>query len=116
MNNGIVNRLFLAALLFVCTDLCGQNVQIKTNLLYDATATINIGSECRLGRPRSLDLSASYNVWAVVRHLPIPAHTTVGSCAVTARGNTGLCSRKAATGSAPPSRGIMSVCTSTAAR
>ena len=74
MNNGIVNRLFLAALLFVCTDLCGQNVQIKTNLLYDATATINIGSECRLGR------------------------------------------RKAATGSAPPSRGIMSVCTSTAAR
>ena len=63
MNNGIVNRLFLAALLFVCTDLCGQNVQIKTNLLYDATATINIGSECRLGRRWSLDLSGSYNGW-----------------------------------------------------
>ena len=101
MNNGIVNRLFLAALLFVCTDLCGQNVQIKTNLLYDAPATINIGSECRLGRRWSLDLRAV---------------TTVGSWAVTGSGNTGLCSRKAATGSAPPSRGIMSVCTSTAAR
>ena len=101
MNNGIVNRLFLAALLFVCTDLCGQNVQIKTNLLYDATATINIGSECRLGRRWSLDLSGSYNGWK------LGGDRKWKHWFVQPEGRYWF-------GSA--SRGIMSVCTSTAAR
>ena len=101
MNNGIVNRLFLAALLFVCTDLCGQNVQIKTNLLYDATATINIGLECRLGRRWSLDLSGSYNGWK------LGGDRKWKHWLVQPEGRYWF-------GSA--SRGIMSVCTSTAAR
>ena len=34
---------------------------IKTNLLYDATATINLGAEFRLGKRMSLDLPFNYN-------------------------------------------------------
>ena len=36
---------------------------IKTNLLYDATATINLGVEFRTGERTSLDLSGNYNTW-----------------------------------------------------
>jgi outer membrane protein OmpA-like peptidoglycan-associated protein len=37
---------------------------IKTNLLYDATATINLGIEVRTGEHTSLDLSGNYNNWS----------------------------------------------------
>jgi outer membrane protein OmpA-like peptidoglycan-associated protein len=36
---------------------------IKTNLLYDATATINLGVEFRTGARTSLDIPLSYNPW-----------------------------------------------------
>lgn len=36
---------------------------IKTNLLYDATATFNLGVEFRTGEKTSLDLPVSYNPW-----------------------------------------------------
>ena len=36
---------------------------IKTNLLYDATATINLGVEIRTGERMSLDISGNYNNW-----------------------------------------------------
>lgn len=36
---------------------------IKTNLLYDATTTFNLGLEFRLSDYLSLDLSANYNPW-----------------------------------------------------
>ncbi len=38
---------------------------IKTNLLYDATATASLGVELRTGRNTSLDLPFSYNAWNV---------------------------------------------------
>lgn len=38
---------------------------VKTNLLYDATATVNLGVEVRTGRRTSLDLPFSYNGWTV---------------------------------------------------
>lgn len=36
---------------------------LKTNLLYDATATLNVGLESRLGRRMTLDLPFNYNPW-----------------------------------------------------
>ena len=36
---------------------------VKTNLLYDATSTINLGTEIGLGRRTTLDLSGNYNSW-----------------------------------------------------
>ncbi len=36
---------------------------IKTNLIYDATTTINLGVEYRTGKRTSLDVSGNYNPW-----------------------------------------------------
>lgn len=41
-----------------------HNVALKTNLLYDATATANLGLEFGLGRKWSLDISGNLNVWS----------------------------------------------------
>ncbi len=40
-----------------------QDVGIKTNLLYDATTTINLGAEVGLARKWTLDISGSLNPW-----------------------------------------------------
>ena len=36
---------------------------VKTNLLYDATATFNLGTEFAVGRKWTLDVSGNYNPW-----------------------------------------------------
>ena len=46
----------------------GQNVALKTNLLYDATLTVNAGIEVGLAPRWSFDLSGNYNGWAVNEH------------------------------------------------
>lgn len=46
----------------------GQDVGIKTNLLYDATLTVNAGVEIGLAPKWSLDLSGNYNSWPVNGH------------------------------------------------
>ena len=38
-------------------------VAVKTNLLYDLTATVNLGVEFRLSDYLSLDISGNYNPW-----------------------------------------------------
>ncbi len=43
-----------------------QSVAIKTNLLYDATATINLGVELAVAPKFTVDLSGNYNNWEVV--------------------------------------------------
>lgn len=40
-----------------------QNLAIKTNLVYDATATVNLGVEIGLGKRTTLDISGNYNAW-----------------------------------------------------
>ncbi len=40
-----------------------QQVAIKTNLLYDAAATINLGAEVRLAPRWTIDISGNYNGW-----------------------------------------------------
>lgn len=44
---------------------CGyaQTVAVKTNALYDATATVNLGLEIALAPKWTLDLSGNYNGW-----------------------------------------------------
>ncbi len=41
----------------------GQLMGVKTNLLYDATTTVNLGVEARLGVRSTLDVPVSYNPW-----------------------------------------------------
>lgn len=40
-----------------------QRIDIKSNLLYDVTTTLNLGAEVGLNRNLSLDVSANYNPW-----------------------------------------------------
>ncbi len=44
-------------------NLNAQTMGIKTNILYDATATFNLGAEIGLGKRTSLDISGNYNPW-----------------------------------------------------
>lgn len=39
-------------------------IAVKTNLLYDATSTLNLGVEFGLGRRTSLDVPINYNPWS----------------------------------------------------
>ncbi len=56
--------LFISSLLFVCAMPAGaQQVGIKTNILYWATTTPNLGAEVALGRKLTIDLTGSYNPW-----------------------------------------------------
>ncbi len=43
-----------------------QSAAIKTNLLYDATGTINLGLEVGLASRWTLDISGNYNDWEVL--------------------------------------------------
>lgn len=42
-----------------------QDVAIKTNLLYDATATVNLGVEIGLAPKWTLDISGNLNAWNI---------------------------------------------------
>lgn len=61
--------LFRMAMVFVgmvlATQLQAQKVAVKTNLLYDATATINAGIEFGLAPKWTLDLSGNFNGWTM---------------------------------------------------
>lgn len=63
-------RKFIGAVVFLCSFavLSGQNVSVKTNLLYDATASVNIGAEFKLAPKWSLDVSGDYNGWTINGH------------------------------------------------
>ena len=59
-----IKTIFAAALLMlVCfgNEAKAQKAAIKTNLLYDATATINLGLEFGLGEKWTMDLSGNFN-------------------------------------------------------
>lgn len=45
-----------------------QDVALKTNLLHDATCTVNAGVEFGLAPRWSLDLSGDYNGWTIREH------------------------------------------------
>ncbi len=53
----------MASCMFSTTHANAQDVGIKTNLLNDATTTINLGVEVGLAPRLSLDLSGNLNLW-----------------------------------------------------
>ncbi len=59
-----MNRI-IAICLFTCSvfAVMAQDFNVKTNLLYDATATINLGAEVKLNNKSTIDVSGSYNNW-----------------------------------------------------
>ncbi len=46
----------------------GQHMSLKSNLLYDATTTMNLGVEARLSDHSTLDIPVSYNPWTFSDH------------------------------------------------
>ncbi len=40
-----------------------QEVAVKTNLLYDATANVSLGAEAAVGQQWTVDLAGSFNLW-----------------------------------------------------
>ncbi|MBO7301080.1 MAG: DUF3575 domain-containing protein [Bacteroidaceae bacterium] len=56
--------LLVFGMLFV-TEAKAQKVAIKTNLVYDATATINAGLEFGLAQKWTLDISGNFNAWNI---------------------------------------------------
>lgn len=56
--------LLTGVLLLLSATVRAQNVAIKSNLLYDATATVNAGVEVGLSSRWTLDLSGNYNGWS----------------------------------------------------
>ncbi len=58
-------KYFISMLFFGLFSLAAQSqhLNVKTNVLYDATATINLGVEMGLGKKTSLDISGNYNPW-----------------------------------------------------
>lgn len=61
----MLRRIFLLLILFAgsAAPVFGQHVGIKTNLLYDATSTLNLGVEVGLSRRITLELSGNLNPW-----------------------------------------------------
>lgn len=63
-----MNNRFLVCLIFLSVTLIGkaQTVAVKSNILYDATATVNLGAEVAFNKHWSLDVSGNYNGWDIV--------------------------------------------------
>ena len=53
----------LFGLFLLPTQTKAQDVAIKTNVLYDATATVNLGVEVALAPKWTLDISGNLNAW-----------------------------------------------------
>ena len=58
----------LLALAASATSAVAQDVAIKSNLLYDATLTANLGVEARLADRWTIDVSGNLNAWTVDGH------------------------------------------------
>ena len=64
-----MKKLLLISLLLITTIFTrAQVVAVKTNLLYDATTTINLGLEFGLSHQWTLDVSGSVNPWMFSNH------------------------------------------------
>lgn len=58
----------IALFLFGTLASSAQNIAVKTNLLYDATATVNAGLEIGLAPKWTLDVSGNLNAWSKDEH------------------------------------------------
>lgn len=60
--------ILLAVFFSLGTAVRAQEVAVKTNLLYDATTTLNLGVEWGLAEKWTLDISGNYNPWEFSRN------------------------------------------------
>lgn len=58
-----VHFIVLLCLLVSAVQTQAQNFGLKTNLVYDATATVNLGAEIGLAPKLTLDVSGNLNLW-----------------------------------------------------
>lgn len=58
-----IKMALMIGLCFLALDASAQKVAVKTNLLYDATSTINLGVEFALTPKWTLDVAGNYNPW-----------------------------------------------------
>lgn len=65
----VLSSLLLALMgVFYSVTAHAQQFGVKTNLLYDATATINLGGELKVAPKWSVDLSGNLNAWNIKGH------------------------------------------------
>lgn len=59
-----MNRILLTLIFIVLSVVCyGQDIAVKSNALYWATTTPNLGAEFGLGKKSTLDFIVGYNPW-----------------------------------------------------
>ena len=58
-----MKRLLFVLLSCIGLSVSAQNWAVKTNLLYDMTATMNLGAEVHMSPQWTLDVSANWNPW-----------------------------------------------------
>lgn len=63
----MIKRLCLVVVFCLVAHVVGyaQQFAAKTNLLYDATATINLGVEAAVSEQWTMDISGNYNAWVL---------------------------------------------------
>lgn len=62
-----MNKIWLSLLLCVCmaSTMYAQQIAVKSNVVYLATTTLNIGAEYAINKKFSVDLSGNFNGWNV---------------------------------------------------
>ncbi|MDR1356809.1 MAG: DUF3575 domain-containing protein [Tannerellaceae bacterium] len=62
-----MGKLWVSFLFFVFTtfSVYSQQIAIKSNLVFDATGTLNVGGEYAINKTFSVSLSANYNGWVL---------------------------------------------------
>lgn len=69
LKNAVKKGLFVLLMAIISSaTVKAQNVAVKTNLLYDALANVNLGIEGKLAPRWSLDLSGDFNDWTIHEH------------------------------------------------
>lgn len=70
MGNKVKKKImaFAVSAFFVVPGALAQDAALKTNVLYDATCTVNAGVEFGLAPRWTLDLSGNYNGWTIREH------------------------------------------------
>lgn len=59
----VLRKLMVVVLMLIGIPVLAQKAGVKTNLLYDATSTMNLGVEFGLSRKWTLDISGNLNPW-----------------------------------------------------
>ena len=84
MNNSLVIVVFS---LLLSMGSYAQKLAVKSNLLYDATGSMNLGLEVALSNRLTLDLSGNYNPWTIntssnskIKHFLVQPELRYWSC------------------------------------